>query len=117
MHLIDELEAQAGREESYFRAYLLREDVSRLRRLLELATTLPTYEAFRIDGLAVGWTPGDMRTHELKPALEPLLALFYRSVRGEAVPDGAIGVAWHAFERLRMDRLVGCLSRVPRPEV
>jgi hypothetical protein len=124
MRLLDDLAARLSNEESYFRQHLVREDISRLERLVAACTPGNDAAAMIATGLKLGWTPDDMRTHELRPALEPLLAAIHD--RLVSSPDGdptAIGVKddriaalWEAFERLRMDRLVGCLARVPRPQ-
>jgi hypothetical protein len=109
MQLITELERIAGREDSLFRAQLLREDVARLRKLQELKRACDRSE-FLEKGMRIGWTPGDARTAELR---EPLLALL------EAVHEGdeaRITECWHALHRMRMERLLGCLSTpLPRP--
>jgi hypothetical protein len=110
MRLIAHLELLAGREESPFRAQLLREDVARLRRLQELTRSAPDAEAFMKSDMRIGWTQGDARTHELREPLERLLAAVHASQEQE------IFQAWEALHRARMERLVGCLSTpVPKP--
>lgn len=116
MDLLARLESDLRTEEGCFRAQLLREDVARLRRLQELAAAAPDIEAFKKAGRAIGWTPGDARSWELRNTLDPLLEAFYAAATckgGEA--DGRLLAAWEAFHRQRIERLVGCLSRVPRP--
>jgi hypothetical protein len=117
MDLRARLESDLRSEESYFRAQLLREDMARLERLQELAAAAPDVEAFKKAGLTIGWTPGDARTWELKSALDPLLAAFYASATrgGGADADDRLLAAWEAFDAHRLERLLGCLSRVPRP--
>jgi hypothetical protein len=117
MDLLARLEADLRSEESYFRAQLLREDVARLKRLLELAATAPNIDVFKKEGLMIGWTPGDTRSWELKATLDPLLEAFYATAAGGvgADADDRLLAAWQAFDAQRMERLVGCLSRVPRP--
>jgi hypothetical protein len=117
MDLRARLEGDLRDEESYFRAQLLREDLARLERLQELAATEPDLAAFKKAGLMIGWTPGDTRTWELRATLDPLLEAFYASATGggSADADGRLLAAWEAFDAERMERLVGCLSRVPRP--
>lgn len=73
MTFIDELESRLAGEESMFRAQLLREDVARLRRLMELADEYEDRDGFRKAGAYIGRTNGDMRTHELIDQLTPLL--------------------------------------------
>jgi hypothetical protein len=110
MQLIARLETLMGKEESLFRAQLLREDIARLRKLQELAKSAPDAAAFKTAGMRIGWTQGDARTHELREPLERLLDAVY------AAREEDIVQAWEALHRLRMERLVGCLSTpVPRP--
>jgi len=110
MRLIEELATAAAKEESLFRAQLLREDVARLRKLQELARSAPDAAAFRKSGMRIGWTQGDARTHELREPLERLLDAFY------AGNEDAVAAAWEALHRARMEKLVGCLSTpVPKP--
>lgn len=115
MRLIEELDALAARQESPFRAQLLREDAARLRKLRELARTAADEAAFRKSGMRIGWTQGDARTHELREPLERLLATVYAFEKG-AAQEVPIAQAWDALHRARMERLVGCLSTpVPKP--
>jgi hypothetical protein len=110
MELIGRLESLLGKEESLFRAQLLREDIARLKKLEELARKTPGAEAFRNAGKRLGWTQGDARTHELREPLERLLDAVYASREEEILP------AWEALHRARMERLVGCLATpVPKP--
>ena len=117
MDLLARLEADSRSEESYFRAQLLREDIARLKRLRELAAVAPNVDAFKKEGLMIGWTLGDSRTWELKATLDPLLEAFYAEATcgAAADADGSLLAAWRAFDAHRMERLAGCLSRVPRP--
>jgi hypothetical protein len=111
MHLVSEMEQRLETVESVFRAQLLREDIARLRRLEALAREHATLETFAKEGLYIGWTQGDFRTHELKEPLEALLAAFHAyetGGRGDE-QDRALRAAWAAFERQRMDKLLGCL--------
>lgn len=117
MDLLARLQADLRSEESYFRAQLLREDVARLQRLQELAAAAPNIDAFKKEGLMIGWTPGDTRSWELEATLDPLLEAFYATATraAGADADGRLLAAWRAFDAHRMERLVGCLARVPRP--
>lgn len=115
MKLIEELEAARAIEESIFRAQLLKEDIARLKTLAELAETVDSPEGFLKHGLLIGWTPGDARTFELKPALVPFLTAFYAACKGAADGEARLDAAWQELDAFRMERLVGCLSRVPRP--
>lgn len=118
MQLLEAMENAVDREESIFRAQLMREDIGRLRRLEELAQRAATRDEFFKEGLYVGWTPDDLRTHEFKEELEPLLDAIYLRCRGEGEAvelDRQIDDAWRVFDAKRLERLVGCLTRVPKP--
>ena len=118
MFLIEELEQRIGEEQSLFRAQLLREDVARLRQLADLARRVVELDAFKKAARRLGWTQGDMRTTEIGDALDVLLEAVF------AYEAGSVGVdqerrirdAWLELHRVRMERLVGCLSTpVPKP--
>jgi hypothetical protein len=110
MKLIADLEALVAGEESPFRAQLLREEVARLRKLEALREGSPDKASFIAAGMRVGWTPGDARTHELADALRPFLEAVHEKDEAAAVER------WNALYRMRMERLLGCLSTpVPRP--
>ena len=111
MHLIEELEARTGTEQSMFRAQLLREDLDRLHRLTAMADEAADLDAFLKQGLYAGWTQGDFRTHELKKPIEAVLAAFYEYHTGGRTDaqDHALRAAWDAFDRERIEKLVGCL--------
>jgi hypothetical protein len=118
MQLIEELQRQLAGEQSLFRAQLLREDIARLTRLVELARSTPEFAAFRQAALRIGWTQGDARTQELAGPLDDLLGAVHAYCGGmsDAAQQARIGEAWLALHRLRMERLVGCLSTpVPKP--
>lgn len=107
-NFIDELQSLLGGEESMFRAQLLREDLARLQRLVELATKHGDREKFRKAGAQIGWTNGDLRTQELMPQLTPLLDAVYDWHRGGRAPaaDQAVRAAWDAFHVERMRKLL-----------
>ena len=109
--VIDAVKAElADDHPSYFRAALLREDLERLTRLQELSTESEDEAAFaKAAGLA-GWTPGDLRTGELKPWLAPFLRAWYGATEGD---DRALLDLWRSFDRNRLDILAGCLSTRP----
>jgi hypothetical protein len=110
MELVARLESLLAKEDSLFRAQLLREDIARLKKLEQLARSEKDAESFRKSGMRIGWTQGDARTHELREPLERLLEAVYASQEHE------IFQAWEALHRARMERLVGCLSTpVPKP--
>lgn len=110
MRLIGELERRLEGEQSMFQAQLLREDIARLGKLDALAQGAADEEAFVKAGLRVGWTPGDARTAELREPLQAFLQAMY------AKDEERIELAWNALHRVRMERLLGCLSTpVPKP--
>ena len=118
MRLLETLQHLAAEEQSPFRAQLLREDIARLKQLQELAHSAPDVALFKQRGMRIGWTQGDLRTHELRAPLESLLdAVYaYETGGGGADPETRIDVAWQELHRVRMERLVGCLSTpVPKP--
>jgi hypothetical protein len=119
MQLVVELERQLEGEESLFRAQLLREDLARLAKLRALARAEPDLAALGAAGLRLGWTQGDARTGELRDVLEPLLAAVHAYERGnrDAQQEALVVECWRTLARVRMERLVGCLSSpVPRLE-
>jgi hypothetical protein len=118
MQLLERLEASLRGEESAFRAQLLREDLARLHRLHQLAGAAPDALAFRKEAMMIEWTPGNARTRELEPALGSLLEAFHAATTADAAADAEerLLAAWQTFEARRLERLVGCLARVPRPE-
>ena len=119
MRLIGELERTAAAEASPFRAQLLKEDAARLRKLLDLARSATDMNAFVLAGRRLGWTQGDARTDEILPALVPFLEVVFdhRSGSVDERQEERIRAAWLALHRLRMERLIGCLSTpAPRPE-
>lgn len=111
MFLIDQLEATAADEESYFRQQLLKEDVARLRKLQSLMETSATRDDFFKEGLVIGWTQNDMRTHQIRPAVEALLGAFHDYETGEKSEPSAdaLRAAWTDFEQERMEKLIRCL--------
>jgi hypothetical protein len=118
VRLIEILDYRASAEDSPFRAQLLREDAARLKKLQELARSGCDFAAFKAAGMRIGWTQGDARTHELREPLEALLELVFRHETvdtGEATQT-ALEKSWLELHRVRMERLVGCLSTpAPRP--
>lgn len=115
--LLTRLQQKAAASESYFRTHLLTEDVARITRLQELSRSSSDLTAFKAAGSVIGWTPGDTRTWELKPALDLFLDAFYAAAT-EPVRDSGerLNAAWDVFDLARIDLLVGCLSRVPKPD-
>jgi len=111
MELTEELRRRLQTEQSVFQGQLLREDIARLERLETLFSECSNLESFRKEGFHIGWTQGDFRTHELKEPLDALLeAVHARLSRGEdEETPRRLREAWAAFERFRMEKLVGCL--------
>ena len=118
MRLLETLQRLAVEEQSPFRAQLLREDIARLRQLQELARSTPDIALFKQRGVRIGWTQGDLRTHELRAPLQSLLEAVHAYEMGATGTDhdGRIDAAWRDLHRTRMERLLGCLSTpVPKP--
>jgi hypothetical protein len=118
MRLMEELEQRIAQEQSLFRAQLLREDLARLSKLRELARAEADAVAYKKKAFRIGWTPGDLRTQELRAPLDVLLDAVYAYETGAAgsEQEARIVEAWHELHRTRMERLVGCLSTpVPKP--
>src|SRR5690606_9171177 len=105
MRLIEQLEAAHAAEQSVFRAQLIKEDIARLRTLAELAAKASSPEDFVRQGLLIGWTLGDARTFELRPALVPLLMAFHAAGLGGEEAEARLASAWQAFDSFRMERL------------
>lgn len=123
MRLIGELERKLETEQSYFQAHLLREDMARLVRMRDLARDAADAIAFRKTVFRLGWTAGDLRTHEIREPLEMLADVMYSYLTGtsegtsDAEQEARIEQAWLILHRVRMERLVGCLSTpVAKPE-
>lgn len=116
MDLIDELEQRAKLETSLFRAQIFREDIARLRKLEEIVRAVPDPEACQRAVRRLGWTALDARTHELAEPLNRLVDAVRRSQHDAAAgaDDSDIRDAWLELTRLRIERMVGCLStRLP----
>ena len=110
MRLIGDLERRLDGEQSMFQAQLLREDIARLKKLGDLARAVADETSFVAAGMRVGWTPGDARTAELREPLEAFLKAAFSN------DDARIVRAWEELHRVRMERLLGCLSTpAPRP--
>jgi hypothetical protein len=114
LDLAQELERRAAAEESPFRAQLLREDAARARKLVLLARSSFDFAEFLQQGRRLGWTQGDGRTGELVAALAPFLGAVYHFER-EGEGEAEVLATWLELWRLRMERLIGCLSTPPPP--
>jgi len=118
MRLIEELKGRLAVEQSLFRAQLLREDIARIKQLQELARTALDLAEYKKASMRIAWTQGNLRTHELRVPLEALVdAIYaYESGAGGGEQEARIIEAWTELHRVRMERLVGCLTTpVPKP--
>jgi hypothetical protein len=118
MRLIEDLARRLDAEQSFFQSQLLREDIARLTRMRDLAGAAANAAAFRKTVLRLGWTAGDLRTHEIRVPLEALADAVYAYETGARGPEQEprIEQAWMILHRVRMERLMGCLSTpVPKP--
>ncbi len=110
MELIQRLRGIAEKSESYFQQFLAKEDLARIDKLAEMARQLDDKESFLKEGLYIGWTQNDMRTHELKDEIVPLLESLWCYYDPESKADEqAVLKAWEAFEEKRMKTLIHCL--------
>jgi hypothetical protein len=118
MRLVDELSERAASEPSLFRAQLMREDVGRLAKLDALARSEADDETYRSAGRRLGWTAQDARTGELGDALDRLLDAVRDATRrgDDEAAQARVREAWIELTRVRLERLIGCLSTpVPKP--
>ncbi|MCA8887700.1 MAG: hypothetical protein KDA46_02650 [Parvularculaceae bacterium] len=110
MSLTQRLEEIAKNDESIFRRQLAKEDLARLLKLEALAANAADLNAFRKEGLYIGWTQGDMRTHDLRDSIEALLDAFYAAhLNHSPEAEQALAAAWDAFHRDRLKKLIHCL--------
>ena len=111
MKLIDHLNSVMSENASYVQAYLAKEDLARVEKLRALAKSAADAKAMEKDGLYIGWTKDDMRTHDLSQPLKALIAAIYEYENGEASDalDAGIMDIWAAFHTLRLKVLVHCL--------
>lgn len=111
--LLSEMRNAREAATSMFAAQLLKEDIARIERLESLLAEADDWETFRKQAMTIGWTAGDMRTFELKPELERFLDTLFRQARSDRPAEAGeeVRTAWAAFDRRRVEKLVGCLSR------
>lgn len=110
MRLKAQLTQLAESDDSYFRRHLAREDLARLDKLSALKETAADLEQFLKEGLYIGWTQNDMRTHELKDTLVPFLTVLFIWYENETPEnEEAVSETWSAFEADRLKKLVHCL--------
>lgn len=105
------LQEIAEKSESYFQAHLAREDAGRVARLAEMARAEAEVGALEKDALYIGWTPGDLRTSELKPVLIPLIRAMHAHVNAPQDDQNARELfdCWKAFHEERIKVLIHCL--------
>ena len=111
MRLLERLEAEAASGDSFFRRMLAQEDVGRIANLRRLAHEHATLEDYKQHALFIGWTKDDLRTHELKQHLDPVMEAIFaieRTDGGEAA-EQRLEAAWNAFNAHRLKVLVHCL--------
>ena len=118
MRLIENLQRRLAAEQSVLQMQILREDIVRLGKMRELALTATDATAFQQTALRLGWTAGDLRTHEIRDPLQALAGALYDYEAGaqSAEQEDRIEQAWVFLHRVRMERLMGCLSTpMPKP--
>ncbi len=111
MKLIRALETVINEGDSFIQIHLAKEDLARVKKLCELAKTAQTPQEMEKDGLYIGWTQGDIRTHELADDLKPLIRAIYdfEKLDGPAEIDDRIMKYWANFHTNRLKTLVHCL--------
>ncbi len=111
MRLLDQLNQDSQTNASLFARTLAREDYERLRTLCALAAQIEDADVFAKRALMSGWTSGDLRTHELKETLCPLVTALHAAVRrnGEEQIEEDLETAWRAFCAQRFKVLLHCL--------
>lgn len=118
MRLIETLGRRLEAEQSFFQSQLLREDIARLSQMRELVHSAADAAAYTNATLLLGWTAGNLRTHEIREPLETLAEAVYCFETGtrDAGQEALIERAWMNLHRARMERLMGCLSTpAPKP--
>jgi len=115
MHLIEMLRARITGDLSYFQAYLMREDIGRLEQVVAEVPRHADLASFLAVAVKFGWTAEDRRTADISVPLEAVLSAIYTHLQSDppTPPDDEITRLWMAFDRHRIDRLAGCLARVP----
>lgn len=111
MRLRKYLEAIAQKSESYFQAHLAKEDLARVEKLASMATAASDLETLRHDALFIGWTPGDLRTAELKDQLLPLIDAMHAHLGepDDTEKDELLLSRWKEFHEVRIKVLIHCL--------
>jgi len=111
MKLITYLNDVISRNAGIVQTQLAREDLARVEKLCELAKNHDNYAAMEKDGLYIGWSKGDFRTHEMSDPIKALMhAIFDLTKTGDTAKyDDRIMDIWAAFHTLRLKVLVHCL--------
>lgn len=110
MVLRETLQRISEEDQSIFRRQLAKEDLVRLDKLSVLVKLKPDFDSFQKEGLYIGWTQSDMRTHELKGTIEPVLQALFDIWRGDkSEVEAKLVAVWAAFEQDRLKKLVHCL--------
>ncbi len=111
MQLIEHLNALIDHSNSYVQVQLAKEDLQRIIKLRTLIHENPDLEYLIREGLYLGWTSGDLRTHEIAEPLKDLIAAFREYEVREPHDDREAKVmeAWRNFHAERMKKLIHCL--------
>jgi hypothetical protein len=115
MQLVKYLNTVISENTSYVQAYLAKEDLARIEKLQELATSSLTEAAYKKDGLYIEWTKGDFRTHELAEPLNALMDEIYILENSQLDEqekhniNAKIMDIWAALHTLRLKTVVHCL--------
>lgn len=110
MQIIERLQHISDTTESYFARQLYKEDAERLTRLVVLAETSADEGQYAKDALMIGWTPGDLHTHELSDVVEPLIGAVFKLCKDpeNQEKEKAVTEHWNAFDAARRKRLLRC---------
>jgi len=111
MLLLKHLESVSEKHESYVQRQLAKEDLERVAKLRDIARAHKELQSLKKEALFIGWTNGDLRTHELSEPLHVLIQAVhdFETNGGGEEYDAAIMTAWTVFHGLRMKILIHCL--------
>ncbi|VAV88875.1 hypothetical protein MNBD_ALPHA04-1170 [hydrothermal vent metagenome] len=111
MQLIEHLNALIDHSNSYVQVQLAKEDLQRIIKLEALVHECASLEDLIKAGLYLGWTSGDLRTHEIAEPLKNFIAA-YRELEVHGPPgdrEAKMMDAWRKFHAERMVKLIHCL--------